>query len=251
MIKALIFDMDGTLVQTEILKAKSYARAATELKPALSESEVIEAFKDVVGLSRKEVSESLIKRFGLEELAGAKMRELHLDTPWQAYAQLRMGIYDAMISDPDILTEHLCPYNLALLKWARENRFHTALGTQSHRPQTLRILEILKINDEFDFIATREDVENPKPDPEIYLLLAHELSITPIESLVIEDSASGVRAALTAGMGCIAVTTDLTRKGVHSMKDMKKRWIVDSPPTLLEVAKEFIAENEVPGVKAN
>ena len=251
MIKALIFDMDGTLVQTEELKAKSYAKAAVELKPKLSEQEVIDAFKDVVGLSRKEVSESLIKRFGLEELAKAKMKELHLDKPWQAYAQLRMGVYNAMISDPEILNKHLCPYNLGLLKWARENAFHTALGTQSHRPQTLQILEILKIGNEFDFIATREDVENPKPDPEIYLLLASELNVTPIESLVIEDSATGVQAALSAGMGCIAVTTAFTSEGVHKMKNMEKRWIVDSPQKLLGVAKQFITENEVPEARTN
>lgn len=249
MIKALIFDMDGTLVQTEELKAKSYAKAAVELNPTISEQEVIEAFKDVVGLSRKEVSESLIKRFGLEGSVGAKMKELQLDKPWQAYVQLRMGIYNAMISDPEILNKHLCPYNLGLLKWARENEFYTALGTQSHRPQTLRILEILSIGNDFDFIATREDVDNPKPDPEIYLLLANELNVNPIESLVIEDSATGVQAALSAGMGCIAITTDFTREGVHKMKNMEKRWIVDSPPKLLEVAKQFISENEVPEVK--
>ncbi|MGH7900371.1 MAG: HAD family hydrolase [Thermodesulfobacteriota bacterium] len=251
MIKALIFDMDGTLVQTEELKAESYAKAAVELKPTLSEHEVLEAFKDFVGLSRKEVSESLIKRFGIEELASVKMKELHLDKPWQAYAKLRMGIYDNMISDPEVLNKLLCPYNLGLLQWARVNGYHTALGTQSHRPQTLRILEILNIRNEFDFIATREDVENPKPDPEIYLLLANELDVTPAESLVIEDSSTGVQAALSAGMGCIAVTTDFTRQGVYKMKNMEKRWIVDSPPRLLEIAKEFIAENEVPGVKAN
>ena len=54
MIKAIIFDLDGTLVQTEALKAASYARAAVELKPdTFSEEEVIEAFKDVVGPLQK------------------------------------------------------------------------------------------------------------------------------------------------------------------------------------------------------
>jgi len=50
----MIFDLDGTLVQTERLKALSYARAAVELCPhAISEAEVVEAFKDVVGLPRR------------------------------------------------------------------------------------------------------------------------------------------------------------------------------------------------------
>ena len=57
MIKAMIFDLDGTLVQTERLKALSYARAAMELCPySLSEADAVAAFKDFVGLSRHEVA---------------------------------------------------------------------------------------------------------------------------------------------------------------------------------------------------
>lgn len=242
MIRALIFDLDGTLVQTEYLKAKSYAKAAVELRPDLREEQVIDAFKDVVGLSRKEVSESLMERFDLGEIARARMAAFKVSKPWQAYAQIRMGIYDSLISDPEILNSLACPYNLGLLKWARQKGYPTGLGTQSHRAQALRILEILNIEDEFDFIATREDVENPKPDPEIYLLLANELKISPPEGLVIEDSATGVQAALNAGMGCIAVTTHFTKEGVHKMNNLEKRWIVDSPQELLEVAKSFISE---------
>ncbi len=251
MIKAFIFDLDGTLVQTEALKARSYAKAAVELKPVLKEEQIIEAFKDVVGLSRREVSEAIIERFGLREMAEAKMTEFNVHKPWQAFAQIRMGFYDSLISNPEILSRHLCPYNVALLKWARQNGYPTGLGTQSHRQQTLRILEILNIKDEFDFIATREDVENPKPDPEIYLMLANELQVTPPESLVIEDSATGVQAALNAGMGCIAVTTEFTREGVHRMNNLDRRWIVDSPSDLLEVAKRFIAENNRAGGRVN
>jgi phosphoglycolate phosphatase-like HAD superfamily hydrolase len=53
MIRAFVFDLDGTLVETEELKALSYARAAAELHPDLNEGEVIEAIKDLVGLSRR------------------------------------------------------------------------------------------------------------------------------------------------------------------------------------------------------
>src|SRR3712207_9013781 len=56
MIRAFVFDLDGTLVETEELKALSYARAATELRPDLDEGEVIEAFTDLVGLARREVA---------------------------------------------------------------------------------------------------------------------------------------------------------------------------------------------------
>jgi phosphoglycolate phosphatase-like HAD superfamily hydrolase len=59
-IRAFVFDLDGTLVETEELKALSYARAAAELRPDLDEREVMEAFKDLVGLSRQEVAIGLM-----------------------------------------------------------------------------------------------------------------------------------------------------------------------------------------------
>jgi len=76
MIRAMIFDLDGTLVQTEKLKALSYAKAALELCPHdISEEEVLAEFKIVVGLSRREVSEALVEKFNLRERAEARMSE--------------------------------------------------------------------------------------------------------------------------------------------------------------------------------
>ncbi len=104
MIKAIIFDLDGTLVQTEILKAKSYARAAIKLSQGkIIENEVIEAFKEVVGLSRKEVAQYLLSRFNLEDEAQAKMGDLSVMTPWQAFVQVRLQIYESMLKNPLLL----------------------------------------------------------------------------------------------------------------------------------------------------
>jgi beta-phosphoglucomutase-like phosphatase (HAD superfamily) len=74
MIRAVIFDLDGTLVQTERLKAISYARAAVELCPyTVSEEKVLEACKQVVGLPRREVASPLVDRFDLEATGRARM----------------------------------------------------------------------------------------------------------------------------------------------------------------------------------
>jgi len=242
-IKAIIFDLDGTLVQTEILKAKSYARAAFELcQSKIVENEVIEAFKEVVGRSRKEVAQYLISRFNLMDAAQAKMSDLGIMTPWQAFVQMRLQIYESLLKDPLTLTQYRCPYNIDLLKWARQNDFKTALATMSHCPQAILVLQILDIKDDFDFIATRDDVENGKPNPQIYLLVAKELKVLPTETLVIEDSPAGVKAALDAGMGCIAVTTDFTRKNIHASNLIAEQWIVDNPAELKTTAQLFIKE---------
>ncbi len=242
MIKALIFDLDGTLVQTEVLKAESYARAAVELNSSLSEEEVIEAFKNFVGLSRKEVAKGLLNRFNLGEEASARMEEFDVAKPWQAFVDIRMESYFQMISDPKILKEHLCPYNLALLKWANKEGYPTGLGTMSHRKEAYRVLDVLNIRSEFDVISTIQDVEHGKPDPEIYNLLAEELRVSPPEALAIEDSPSGVKAALAAQIRCIAVPSDFTRDGVHKLPANNNLRIVDNPPDLLETAKNFISE---------
>jgi len=242
LIKALIFDLDGTLVQTEILKAESYAKAAVELNPSLTEEEVIEAFKDFVGLSRKEVAKGLLNRFDLGEAASARMKQFEVAKPWQAFIDIRMGTYFKMISDPKILKEHQCPYNTALLKWAKQEGYKTGLGTMSQRREAYRVLDVLNIRSEFDVISTIQDVESGKPDPGIYNLLSEELRVSPSEALAIEDSSSGVKAALAARIGCIAVTTDFTREGVHRLPPNKNLRIVDNPSDLLETAKSFISE---------
>ena len=242
MIKAFIFDLDGTLVQTEALKAKSYARAAVELDGGLTEDEVIAAFKDFVGLSRKEVAEGLLKHFDLGAKAAARMKELGVSAPWQAYVEIRLKSYFQMISDPEILKEHLCPYNYGLLKKVKDEGYPTGLGTMSHREEAYRVMDVLGIADDFDFVATIEDVDRGKPDPEIYNLLAGELGTEHDECLVIEDSASGVKAALAARMYCMVVTTDYTRAGVHALPPSPEMRVLDDATRLIPAVDEFVQE---------
>jgi beta-phosphoglucomutase len=229
MIRAMIFDLDGTLVQTEKLKALSYAKAATALRPELNETDVIEAFKDVVGLSRHEVARELLAHFGLEAAARKHMNAHSVETPWQAYIQIRLKIYSGLLMDPKVIVRNQWPHNVELLKRAAETCAKVGLATMSFCTQVQRALSILKLSDVFDFVASRDDVENGKPDPEIYLLVADQLGVPPSECLVIEDSPTGVKAALAAGMACIAVSTPFTKQTLHAAGILDDRWIVDDP----------------------
>ncbi|NCF67188.1 MAG: HAD-IA family hydrolase [Chloroflexi bacterium] len=241
MIQAIIFDLDGTLVQTEKLKALSYARAAVQLCPYhLQENDVIEAFKDVVGLSRRTVAMALVDRFDLAEKALSKMAEFGVGTAWQAYVQLRLNLYEEMLADPDVICRYQWPHNMTLLQTARRVCPYVGLATMSYCVQVQRVLRILELDTTFDFVASRDDVEHGKPDPEIYHLVADELGVTPAECLVIEDSPTGVQAALAAGMTVLAVSTPFTRKRLHGSGLLPEARIVDEPERVAAVAAEIV-----------
>jgi beta-phosphoglucomutase len=244
MIRAIIFDLDGTLVQTEKLKALSYAKAVVDLCPQeIQEAEVIEAFKEVVGLSRKEVAERLIARFNLEESLQGRKQDPGVDKPWQAFIQVRLRYYEEILSDPDILRSNQWPHNMALLQEARNAKCLLGLATMSYCVQVQRVLKILNLEGTFDFVASRDDVEHGKPDPEIYTLVARELGVPREECLVIEDSPTGVKAALAAGMWVIAVTTPFTREAFHKNPLLDDRWVVDDSYALPQVVRDLIEEH--------
>lgn len=241
-IRAVIFDLDGTLVQTERLKAYSYAKAIRELSDySIEESLVIDAFKDVVGLSRREVAQALLERFNLNEAARNRMEEFGVETPWQAFVQIRLQFYEQLLSDPQSILNNTWPHNMLLLEEVKKAGCRIGLATMSYCPQVNRVLDILNLGKTFDFVASRDDVDHGKPDPEIYQMVACELGVTAGECLVIEDSPTGVKAALAAGMHVIAVTTPFTIAAFSNNKLVDERWIVNDPAKLPETVKELMS----------
>ncbi len=242
MIRAVLFDLDGTLVQTERLKAWSYARAVADLRPgAFTEHDVIEAFKDVVGRSRDEVAVAMMARFALHDAARSRMKEFVVSAPWQVLIQLRLRYYEAMLADPEVLWTSQWPHNVALLHAVRRMGCKTGLASMSEGDQVRRVLKVLALENAFDIVATRDDVKHGKPDPEIYLLVARRLAVQPNECLVVEDSPVGVQAAVSAGMDVIAVTTPFTRRQFMERDLLDRRRVVDDPSTLPEVVRQRIA----------
>lgn len=245
MITAVIFDLDGTLLETEELKALSYARAAVELRPdAVREEEVLEAFRDLVGLSREEVAAALVERFGLKEAAEERMEEFDVEEPWEALVEIRLQVYEDLLADPDLLLKQRYPHNIQLLCDLRYQGYRMTLATMSHRYQVLDVLDVLGLSDAFEMVATRDDVERGKPDPEIDFLISKKLGIPPQEFLVIEDSPAGVGAALAAEMAVVAVTTELTRPKFRESEVLDSRWVVDDPEVLTDVVRQRIEAAE-------
>ncbi len=213
MIRLFIFDLDGTLVRTEKLKALSYARAVEDLRPGkFTEDEVMDAFRDFVGRSRKDVCLGLLDRFNLEEAARGRMKDYDAKEPWEGLAGVRLGYYAGIAHDPEVIRRNGRPHTIGLARRARLAGCRTALATTSHREQVDRVIDALGLAAVFDRIAAYEDVARTKPDPEIYNLLLTEFGFQADQALAIEDSPSGVRSALAAGVPVVALATSFTRE---------------------------------------
>jgi len=240
---AAIFDLDGTLVQTEVLKARSYARAAVELSPeTVREQDVNAAYDSLVGHSREEVAATLLARFGLEEPAERRMGELGATTPLDAYMALRLGIYEAMIADEQLIRAQEYPWSTSLLREVRRAGHPVGVATMSHRKHAVLVLERLGLTGEVEVLVTREDVRDAKPSPEIYALAGRLLGVPPRDSFVLEDSVPGVQSAIAAGMTCVAITNDMTRDAVHAAKLLPPERVVDDPSRLGDVVRGVLED---------
>ena len=247
--EAVIFDLDGTLVQTESLKAESYARAAAELRPGeVDPRAVIEAYDECIGQSREVVAQTLLDRFGLAEAARRMQQTVGAATPRDAYIALRLKIYDAMLSDVALIRRQELPYATALVRHLKADGYPLGLTTVSHRSEVVIVLSALQLLDQFDVIVTIDDVTHGKPDPEIYLLAAKQLGVPPARCLAIEDSLTGIRAAMAAGIPCVASTNDLTRDSVHAAAPLPGVEIVDDPTKLEAVVRASLISREEVGV---
>jgi beta-phosphoglucomutase-like phosphatase (HAD superfamily) len=139
------------------------------------------------------------------------------------------------------LTEPLhCQYNIKLLQDAKKKGLKTGLATMSYCKQVEKILSIMKLEDHFDCIVTRDEVKKGKPDPEIYLKTLDKLKINTDKVAIIEDSVSGIEAAQAAGAIVFAVTNSLTREKVNSSRILADKFIINNSIELNERVFSFI-----------
>ncbi|MEP7267473.1 MAG: HAD family phosphatase [Saprospiraceae bacterium] len=237
-IKAIIFDLDGTLVQTEILKAHAYGKAIEQLSEGrIKEDDVVVSFSELVGLSRYEIAEKLIKKYQ-PSLSSPLL--VDVQTAIDLLIKTRLEIYGQMLLDPSILPSYACAFSTGLLKTARAKSYATGLATMSYSKQVNKVLGILKLEDHFQYIITRDDVKNGKPDPEIYLKMIKHLNIQPHEAIIIEDSVAGVKAAQAAGITVFGVTNSITKEAVNSSGLLVKPFLVNQSSEISERVFNYI-----------
>jgi beta-phosphoglucomutase len=244
-ITAVIFDLDGTLVQTESLKAESYADAAVELRPgAVDHETVVRAYDQLIGRPRAEVAQTLLDQFGLADAAAARASAQGVATPLDSFLAIRGRYYEALIRQPELIKRQEFPYATALVRELKRAGYPTALTTVSHAAQACVVLEVLGLLSQFDVIITADTITHLKPDPEIYRTAAGDLGVEPAHCLAIEDSLPGIQAASAAGMRCVASVNDLTRDSVHAAPPDPRVQIVDQPWLLDSTVRAILSTPE-------
>ena len=181
--EAVVFDMDGLMLDIERAINECMARAASDLGHELPASLWLQMIGGGDGLCRRLLADRIGADATVELLARA---EAMYDVVADAGIDHRPGIVD-------------------LLDWLVARGIPRAVATSTRRPLAMRKLAAAGLLPYFDAVATSSDVAAPKPAPDVYLLAASKLGVAPARCLVLEDSPTGVRAALAAGMTPVQV----------------------------------------------
>ncbi len=246
MIHAVIFDLDGVLVQSEKLKAQSYAVAVQRvLNLTEPDGRAVEAYRETVGAQRDVASKHIVDKLKLSDSLRSLRDEYGVKEPHEVLTKIRTAIYAEMIADPAVIRANQWPEAVATLREVKSLAYRTGLATMSSRQETLQVLRSLEIEDLIDVVVTAEEVEHGKPDPEIYRLAMERLKVSPKETIVLEDSANGVRAAVSAGTKVIAIETPFTGPGLQAADGagmVGPEWIVHDPKDLVQVVRRRLGQ---------
>lgn len=193
--KAIIFDLDGVICNTDQYHYKAWNELAEELGVVFNEG-----INNLLrGVSRRESLDIILQSSTLvysnEEKEGlAEKKNLRYRTLLENMSQADL--------DPEVKL---------VLKEVKKRGIKIAIGSSSKNAKL--ILKHLGIDSEFDAISDGNNIERAKPDPEIFLKAAKSLGVEPRDCLVVEDAKSGVLAARAGGMDSAAIG-DATRYGL-------------------------------------
>jgi HAD superfamily hydrolase (TIGR01509 family) len=228
-VRAFIFDLDGTLVETEQLKARAYADVIGRLlEKGRPEEGAVELYKSIVGSTDQAVCHRMIEHFGLLPLLDVREGE----EPWQALHRLRMERYRETHGTPANLRAAQYAHNVKLAKRAKAEERRVAVATMSFSDEAERVIGALGLSETVDSVVGVNHVQNPKPAPDAFLLAMERLGVSPSETLIIEDSPAGTRAAMRSGARWICVATPFSIGAVRQAEDIERQWVVEDPSML-------------------
>jgi putative hydrolase of the HAD superfamily len=188
MIKAVIFDFDGLIVDTESVWFEAYKEVLQRYEVELT----LQKFSEVVG-----TSDEILFDFINSNLKEPIEKEL--------IEQMAKELVDEKLLDPT-LRENVEDYLIS----AKNAGLQIALASSSSREWVESFLKKLTIYEYFSVIKTKDDVKKVKPDSELYLKAIEEIGVQASEAIAFEDSLNGLIAATKAGLHCVIVPNQVT-----------------------------------------
>ncbi|AEB06140.1 HAD-superfamily hydrolase, subfamily IA, variant 3 [Coriobacterium glomerans PW2] len=217
---AIIFDMDGVLVDTEYLDYRTQVAFVRRVNTELGRSADIDC-TSLVGTSFDALYQELWHLTG-EVLPLAELRH-RFDRVDRASHESR--------DYPELFRVDVVP----LIDFAHEHGIHLAVASSSERILIERVLEDCGILDDVDVIESGEDVRESKPHPEIYCKALARLDAQPDRTVAIEDSTPGIAAAKAAGLRVIGYRETRMR-----VDQTHADWLVDDMGGALDIIKRLI-----------
>ena len=185
MIKAVIFDLDGLLLDSEIVAFKVYEELGKRFNFEIS---LPDFMQNICGQPLRRNVAYVNERFQL---------------PWD----LEEAVEEVLRIEKMILDEgvDVMPGARELLAYLKENKYKTAVASSSARERSMRLLEHHNLVEYFDDFVFGPEVKLGKPNPDIFLKAAEKIGVSPEYCLVLEDSQAGIQAAYSAGMKVICI----------------------------------------------
>jgi len=212
MIKGVLFDMDGVLLDSEEYITRAGVLMFKEKGFSVQESD----FKPFTGMGENRFLGGVAGKYGIPfDLEKDKARA------YQIYDRITRGKLEPLRGVKDFI--YRC----------REKKLKLAVATSADEVKMRINLRETGLKEElFDTLVNGLEVEHKKPHPEIYLLAAKRLGLDPTGCLVVEDAISGMRSAKAAGCKCLAITSSFKAEEFDQAD-----WIV---PDLSEVPEECL-----------
>ena len=185
-IKAVLFDIDGLMVDTESLATEAFIHSAKKQGYDMTKEETLM----VLGFTTKSIYEFWENYFKNSDVSGKQLVDDH-------YKYIENVLFT---TGPKKM-----PYIEELLKYLKENNYKVAVASSSNMNHIINNMEKTGLKKYIDEFASGAEVKNGKPAPDVFLLAAERLGVEPKKCLVLEDSKAGVIAGSSAGAKVIMV----------------------------------------------